>query len=248
MFSQNHSSANQNKGMDTVQMLQGHFKLSDSYIVVGAPIFILFEYRNTSQEAVLFSIGHGLSDGFRCTSEDAGFSIVRRGSDLGGLAPEIHLLSGQSGSQTILLNTYLQPHQAGSYIVDCKVDFDVSGEKSGSTQHVHFADSIKLDVHDDPAYASKVMAELRKDIRGANPAQGREAVSIVATLGTSEAQTVLIEALTAKELTVVEAAIDCVAQLESSEAELALAKFIETTTVRSLKKRAKEVLGRMQQQ
>ena len=111
-------------------LVEGHFRLSTLRPLLGQPISVIFEYRNSSDGPVTFSIGNSREDGFRFNTTAPGVKALNPYNEMGGIAPIIHLAPGQSGRQEIRLDEYLLFTAPGEHIIDAELDLAVRDEQS----------------------------------------------------------------------------------------------------------------------
>jgi hypothetical protein len=226
-------------------MITGSFRLAEDELVLGGPIYVLFDYDNSSRDRALrFAIGNGRADSYRFIPEDeARVELLDPYFELGGLAAETEVPPGGSGSQRILLNRYLKFREAGSHRIAGELDLDVEETVTGVHHPVSVRGVLEVRLRDDPAALEHLLADLERQIE-ADPASQLSAISLLAELRLASGLPLLASGLNARDGAVVEAAITGLGNLGGPEARDLLEAFIDASDSELQIKLARQALQR----
>jgi hypothetical protein len=227
-------------------MLKGNFRLLENDFVLGAPIYVHFEYSNNGSQTIAFVIGNGKDDGFRFVASSSGVRQLNPYYELGGLAKVITLGPGMKGSMAILLNRYIQFIEPGKYQIRCEFDAEIKDELlTGHIAREEIRDTFYLNVYEDRERLNMVIAEIERDIREGDISAQLRGMEALSELRIEIAILILTHTLGSRNEALVEMAIAGLGNLGGKEAAEALRGFIASSTSVSLQKKALQELQKI---
>ena len=226
-------------------MLEGSFRLVESDFLLGAPVYVFFEYSNTGPQTISFAIGNGSDDGFQFFGPSEGVEQLDPYFELGGLAEVIMLEPRMKGSIAVLLNRYIRFIQPGKYQIRCQVDLEVGDELLNPEARVEVRDTVCLNLYQDPEQLNKIIAEFDRDITEGDLSTQSTQIGILSELRLENAIPILSHGLRSESDVVVELAIIGLGNLGGQEALEALKDFIASSTSPSLQQKARQEMEKI---
>lgn len=225
--------------------MEARFSLRESNVLLGAPVYVSFEYSNPGPQTISFSIGNGRDDGFRFSCPNEGVEELNPYFEFGGLAGVIVLEPGMKDSQPVLLNRYLRFTGPGEYQIKCEFDPELEDEFLNAKGTVAIRDTVFLRLHEDPEQLKQLIAEFDRDIRDGDPSTQSRQSAILSELRLADTVPVFIHGLKSGNDAAVESAILGLGNLGGRQALDALQDFVASSASPSLSEKAKQEMERI---